>query len=124
MGVAGYGEGGLLALCSAAVDERIQAALVSGYFQPRQELWHEPIYRNVWGLLDQFGDAEIATLVAPRALIIEASRQPEVAGPPPVQTARSGAAPGVITTPALTAVTAEASRARELTAGLQPVPTL
>ena len=62
IGVAGYGEGGLLALYSAAVDERIQAALVSGYFQPREKLWHEPIYRNVWGLLDRFGDAEIASL--------------------------------------------------------------
>ena len=80
IGVVGYGEGGLLALYSAAVDVRIDAALVSGYFQSRQELWREPIYRSVWGLLDEFGDAEIARLVAPRALIIEACLHPEIAG--------------------------------------------
>lgn len=36
--VAGYGEGGLLAFYSAAIDPRIHAAAVSGYFQPREEL--------------------------------------------------------------------------------------
>src|SRR5207248_8000647 len=36
IGVAGYGEGGLIALYSAAVDQRINAALVSGYFDSRQ----------------------------------------------------------------------------------------
>src|SRR4030095_1924860 len=41
--VAGYGEGGLLAFYSAAIDPRIQAAAVSGYFQPREELWKEPV---------------------------------------------------------------------------------
>ena len=58
--VAGYGEGGLIAFYSAALDPRIDAALVSGYFSSRQELWKEPIYRDVWGLLRIFGDAEIA----------------------------------------------------------------
>jgi len=51
IGVIGYGEGGLIALYSAAVDTRIQATAVSGYFQSRQEVWREPSYRNVWGLL-------------------------------------------------------------------------
>ena len=58
IGVIGYGEGGLVAFHSAAVDARIQATAVSGYFQSRQEVWREPIYRNVWGLLHEFGDAE------------------------------------------------------------------
>ena len=74
IGVAGYGEGGLIAFYSAAVDTRIDAALVSGYFDSRQRVWSEPIYRNVWGLLEEFGDAEIATLIAPRPLVIEFSR--------------------------------------------------
>ncbi len=43
IGVAGYGEGGLLAFYSAAVDQRIKGVLVSGYFQKRDELWKEPI---------------------------------------------------------------------------------
>src|SRR5437660_397625 len=41
VGVAGYGEGGLLALYSAALDPRIQATVVSGYFGPREGLWQE-----------------------------------------------------------------------------------
>src|SRR5690606_14022753 len=37
----------------------------------------EPIYRNVWGLLTEFGDAEIASLIAPRALVVEHAGLPE-----------------------------------------------
>lgn len=76
VGVAGYGEGGLLALYAAALDTRINAALVSGYFAPREEIWKEPIYRNLWGLLTEFGDAEIASLIAPRSLVVEYSEVP------------------------------------------------
>ena len=111
IGVAGYGEGGLVAFYSAALDRRIDAALVSGYFRSRQQLWQEPIYRNVWGLLGEFGDAELARLIAPRALVVEASRHPEISGPPPEQKGRRGAAPGRITTPELAEVRAECERA-------------
>lgn len=80
IGVCGYAEGGLVAFYTAAVDVRIDAALVSGYFNSRQQVWSEPIYRNVWGLLGEFGDAEIAGLVLPRGLVIEHSPLPAVAG--------------------------------------------
>jgi dienelactone hydrolase len=73
IGVAGYNEGGLLAFYAAAVDTRIDAALVSGYFNSRQKVWDEPVYRNVWALLTEFGDAEIASLIAPRPMVIEYS---------------------------------------------------
>src|SRR5262249_23160420 len=76
IGLAGYGEGGLLALYTAALDTQIAATLVSGYFGSRQRVWEEPIYRNVFGLLKEFGDAEIATLIMPRSLIIEYSKMP------------------------------------------------
>ena len=72
-GVIGYGEGGMLALYAGAVDPRIQSVCVSGYFEPREKIWDQPISRNVFGLLEQFGDAELAAMVAPRALVIEAS---------------------------------------------------
>ena len=114
IGVYGYGEGGLLALYAAAVDARIGAAGVSGYFQSRQEVWREPIYRNVWGLLDEFGDAELASLVAPRPLIVEACRGPSVDGPPPPREGRTGAAPGRLVSPPLESVRAEVERARAL----------
>jgi len=115
IGVAGVSEGGLLALYSAALDPRIQAVLVSGYFQPRKALWQEPIYRNVWGLLSEFGDAELGTLIAPRTLVIEAAKIPEVAGPrPPHAGHGGGAAPGRIATPDPAAVRGEFARLTEL----------
>jgi len=112
----GYGEGGLLALYSAAIDARIGTAVVSGYFQSRQEVYQEPIYRNVWALLDEFGDAEIASLIAPRTLIVEACHGPEVDGPPPPRDGRSGAAPGRLVSPPLESVREEVERARALSA--------
>ncbi len=110
IGVIGYGEGGLIAFYSAAVDTRITTSVVSGYFQSRQEVWREPIYRNVWGLLHEYGDAEIASLIAPRSLIIETSRGPEVTGPPPARSGRGGAAPGQIVSPPIESTKAEFSR--------------
>jgi dienelactone hydrolase len=117
--VAGYGEGGLLALYAKALDDRIRGALVSGYFGPREELWREPIYRNVFGLLPEFGDAELAGMFDRFALpddtrrssdrggalggvggvFIEYAEAPKVDGPPPQRAGRAGAAPGRIATP-------------------------
>ncbi len=114
--VAGYGEGGLLALHAAALDPRISAALVSGYFDSRQALWKEPIYRNVFGLLREFGDAELASLVHPRKLIIEHSAGPDIKGPPAARAGRSaGAAPGQWSLSDLASVQAEVTRAGQLT---------
>jgi hypothetical protein len=78
LGVAGYGEGGLLAFYAAAGDRRIDSTLVSGYFRSRQRVAEEPLYRNVWALLHEFGDAEIASLIAPRSLTIEYRKGPEL----------------------------------------------
>lgn len=115
IGLFGYGEGGLLALYAAAADTRITATVVSGYFTSRQDVWQEPVYRNVWTLLQEFGDAEIAGLVAPRTLIVEASRGPEIAGPPEAQEGRSrSATSGRLVNPQLSDVQAEVERAKEL----------
>jgi len=110
VGVFGYGEGGLLALYSAAVDPRIQATAVSGYFGPHAQLAEEPIYRNAWGLLREFGDAEVALLIPPRALVVEASKGPEVTGPPPAH-GLAVAAPGRLVAVDEKAVLAELDRA-------------
>jgi dienelactone hydrolase len=120
IGVMGYGEGGLLALYSAALDQRIAATVVSGYFQAREGVWQEPIYRDVWGLVREFGDAELAGLIAPRALIVEASEGPEVTGPPPATNGHKDTAcpNGKLTTPQLDSVRAEVERARPFFAGL------
>ncbi len=115
VGVMGYGEGGLLALYSAALDPRIKATVVSGYFQPRENVWKEPIYRDVWSLVKEFGDAELASMIAPRVLILEACRGPEVDGPPPVTSEHAACAcpNGKLTTPPLNEVQQEVERARQ-----------
>ena len=87
---------------------------MSGYFQPRETIWKEPIDRNVFGLLEQFGDAELASLVAPRALLVEASRGPELS----LASGRGGA-PGELKSPDLSQVRAEFARAAKL---LQQLP--
>jgi len=117
IGVMGYGEGGLLALYATALDERIDAACVSGYFGPRDNLWREPIYRNLFGLLNEFGDAELAAMVAPRPLVVDACEAPRVDGPPPVRQGRKGAAPGKIETSDPAAVTQEVERAQAIVKG-------
>lgn len=115
IGVTGYGEGGLIAFYSTAIDPRIDGTLISGYFQKREEIWKEPVYRNVWGLLDKFGDAEIAALIAPRNLVIEACKGPEVAGPPAASDEYNDvAAPGRLVTPPVNSVIKEWNRAEKL----------
>jgi dienelactone hydrolase len=120
-GLIGYGEGGLLALYSAALDLRIDATVVSGYFQARKELWKEPIYRDIWGLIREFGDAELAGLIAPRALIVEASRGPEVASAPPITSVHkeAGCPNGRLISPSFNWVQDEVDRARPFFAALK-----
>jgi len=112
--VVGYGEGGLIALHAAALDTRIQAAMVSGYFDARERVWEEPIYRNVIGLVREFGDAEIASLIAPRKLIIEHAQALKIDGPPPPHDGRGGAAPGKLQEPDFNSADAEVLRAQKL----------
>ncbi len=121
IGIAGYGEGGLLALYTAAIDQRIESTLVSGYFQPRETVWQEPIYRDVWGLVKEFGDAELASLIAPRALIVEASQGPRVDGPPPVTEGhKQSACPnGKLSGPPLALAQQEFARAQKYYDGLK-----
>jgi dienelactone hydrolase len=114
IGVIGWGQGAQIALAAAALDPRIDVACVSGYFDSRQQAWEETLDRNVFGLLEQFGDAELASLIAPRPLIVEAARGPEFEVPP-----GTGGGPGKLATPKLDGVRAEVERAKRLVAGLQ-----
>ena len=101
IGAIGYGEGGLIAFYAAALDSRISAVLVSGYFNSREQVWKEPIDRNVWSLLERFGDAEIASLILPRSLIIEHAEIPTFTS-----------SKGSLSTPAGDSVHAEFNRIR------------
>ncbi len=111
VGVAGWGEGGRLALYAAALDLRLRAVWVSGYFGGREDVWQEPLDRNLFGQLERLGDAEIALLVEPRPLVIEAARGPELV------LASDGGAPGRLVSPDLGQVRAEVARAGSLGAG-------
>jgi cephalosporin-C deacetylase-like acetyl esterase len=105
IGVFGHGEGGMLALYAGALDERIQTVCVSGYFEERDACWQEPLDRNVFGRLKKFGDAELAAMIAPRELIIEACSIPEFEIPP-----GTGGAPAILSTPELANVQTEFDR--------------
>lgn len=115
VGVVGYGEGGMIALQTAALNPDVTATWVSGYFQPRESLWSEPIDRNLHGFLRTFGDAELATLALPGKVIVEAIPGPVWDSP---RTAlpgrRKSAAPGRLTPSDLSAVAAEFGRAQAL----------
>lgn len=71
IGVVGSGQGGLTALYAAALDTRLRAALVAHYFDRRERAYEEPEDRIIWKHLQRFGDAEIAAMIAPRALVID-----------------------------------------------------
>jgi hypothetical protein len=75
---AGYGEGGRVAMYAAALDDRFSHAFISGAFASRAKAWEEPIYRNLFGLLPDHGDAEVAGLIYPRPLLLEHTTFPEV----------------------------------------------
>jgi cephalosporin-C deacetylase-like acetyl esterase len=89
IGITGSGEGGLLSLYAGAFSS-FDVTMVSGYFGPRHRVWEEPIDRNIFGLLENFGDAEIGALVLPRSLLIEPRPVPELV------VGGNGAAPGRI----------------------------
>ncbi len=119
IGVFGYGEGGAIALYAAALDPRIDAVCVSGYFDDRNDVWRQPVDRNIFGVLEQFGDAQVGSLVTPRALIVEAAHGPEA-----VIGRETRGAPGRLTTPKVEAVKAEVDKLRKLVTGLYPKPTI
>lgn len=108
IGVIGYGEGGMLALYAGALDPRITAVCVSGYFGDRNKVWSQPIDRNVFGLLDEFGDAELATMMLSRKLVLEA------AGGPQVNLPSEGGAPARLGPPSLNEAMKEYTRLTKL----------
>ncbi|MCA9210105.1 MAG: hypothetical protein KDA55_17225, partial [Planctomycetales bacterium] len=109
----GYGEGGMLALYAGALDTRIDVVAVCGYFGPRETIWQQPIDRNVFGLLEQFGDAEVASLIAPRPLVIDAVDGPSVDLP------SEGGAPATLRPFTGEQVTAEVERLRAIVGPLK-----
>lgn len=112
--VAGWGEGGLLAFYAGAVDTRIDQTFVSGYFGSRQNVWQEPADRNVFGLLEQYGDAEIASMIAPRHLSISTKKD----GPNVIIQTGTESKPGRLIPPEIEEVEKEIERLNTMLSGL------
>ncbi len=74
---AGVGQGGMTALYAAALDERIGTAVVADYFDSRERAYQEPEDRMLWGQLLHFGDAELASMIAPRRVVLVSNQGPE-----------------------------------------------
>ncbi|WP_254507543.1 alpha/beta hydrolase family protein [Anatilimnocola floriformis] len=110
IGVIGYGDGGQIALYAAALDQRIDAACVSGYFGPRENLWQEPLDRNVQGLVVTFGDAEVASLILPRSLVVDGAAGPSIKLP------SEGGGPADYQYPSSAAIDDEWNRLEEIAA--------
>ncbi len=113
-GIAGVGDGGATALYAAALDPEFTSCYVAAYFDERESVWKQPIDRNVFGLLTEFGDADIASLIAPRWLAIDNSYPLEaVTGPPSPREGRLPyAAPGTTAPPTHASALTEYLRAR------------
>lgn len=120
--VDGIGEGGIVAMAAAAIDPRIKSCTVHGQFGPRNRLWEEPIYRNVFGLLREFGDAEIAGLIGKHFSVVP-SPGPQIEGPPVApKGTRQTASPGKLATPPFEKVRAELDRfIAMMPAGFKPL---
>ncbi len=90
VGMAGLSQGGLSTLYVAACDERIAAAVVSGYFNCRTNklVVRSPHYtayldtseddKFIPRLLNEFSDGDLASLICPRPLFIESGTQDKV----------------------------------------------
>lgn len=103
IGVAGNGEGGMLAMYAAALDPRISKTAISGYFGKKETVWQQPVDRNVFGILAEFGNAEVLRLVT-RDIYLDNVAYPSLVLP------SEGGAPGTLQPVSVDEADAEASR--------------
>ena len=114
-GVFGYGEGGMLALLTSALEPRVEVTVVSGFFGPRENCWQEPLDRNVFGLLQNCGAAELAAMTAPGSVIVETASIPQF------QFNGNGGAPATLLGPSPDAVGQEVAQANKLGARIEVI---
>jgi dienelactone hydrolase len=98
-GVIGHGDGGMIALYAGAMDERIAATKSTGYFDSREKLWEEPIDRNAWDRVREFGDAELAVMIQPRQFFVDDPADYPEWTQKPNKAGRGGTAPGSLQKP-------------------------
>ena len=113
--IAGIGEACMLALHAATITKRFDSVYSAGYFAPRESVWEEPIERNVFGLLRDLGDAEVASLIAPRPLVLQHLLYPKlVVSMEAPKGSRAIAAPGRLSEPSLASLEAEIARTKQV----------
>jgi dienelactone hydrolase len=110
IGVIGHGEGAMIAMYTAALDTRIDAVQLWTYFGARERVWSEPIYRNLFGQLEEFCDAEVASLILPRTIVISSSFGPSVKEAPKPKNGRNDAASGRIEPVPIDSISSEFER--------------
>lgn len=86
--VEGYGEGARIALFAAALRDEVVQCDLHGGFGPQDRIWSETLDRNLQGYLKDFGDAAVASLIAPRKLVIHEEKAPIVPEVPLQKTLR------------------------------------
>jgi len=106
IGIVGSGESGRLALLAAALDPRISAVMIEGTLAPMDHQWEEPIDRTVFGMLREFGTAELVAMIAPRHVLSGSFGWPSL-----TLTDESGGAPGKLSEPPAAAQQSESARA-------------
>lgn len=105
----GSREGARLSLYAAALDKRIDAVCLFGDFGAGGSTWSQPVDRNVFGILNEFGDAQLLAMIAPRSVLIGHATFESV-----VVTGEGGGAPGRIDPVAPEAAQREIDQARQL----------
>ena len=79
LGMVGISYGGTVTLFTAAVDERVAAAVVSGYFSSWAEShkmpWNMCGSQILFGMLGRLEHEDLGALVAPRPLLIETGNE-------------------------------------------------
>jgi dienelactone hydrolase len=82
LGMVGLSYGGTVTLFLAAVDERVAAAVVSGYFSSWAEAhkmpWNMCGSQVLPGMLGQLEHVDLGALVAPRPLLIESGMRDDI----------------------------------------------
>ena len=72
VGVFGTDQGGLTAMYAAALDSRIDTAVLVDSFDDRSRAYDEPADRAIFRQLVEFDDSDVCSLIAPRPLCVVA----------------------------------------------------
>lgn len=91
VGAVGFSYGATVTLFLAALDERVRAAVVSGYLSSWREAhrmpWNMCGSQVLFGMMGRLEHVDVASLVAPRALFVETGAEDPLF---PVDSAREG----------------------------------